>query len=167
MDVASILLAPIRVPVRIGQALDDLATLAERARSDPDPVEEVRDRIDTLLAEIGRLNGLAGEQLIPVARELTGVAREIVDGGAELTEEARRLRLTAREIVLGGEELTLTARLLHGDTRELIAGGERLTLVSEELEDSLETVAETVEPLQGAAERVGRVTRRLSRASSA
>jgi hypothetical protein len=166
VDLTSLLLAPIRVPVRIAQALDDLATLADRARRDPDPVEEVRDRIDALLAGIGTLNVLAAEQLIPVARELTTVAKEIRDGGAELTEEARGLRLTAREIVLGGEELTLVARLLHADTRELIEGGERLTLVSEELEDQLETVADTVEPLQGAAERVGRVTKRLSRSSA-
>ena len=166
MDLTTLLLAPVRVPSRIVQALDDLATLADRARRDPDPVEEVRERIDALLAEIGTLNRLAAQQLIPVARDVVAVGQDIVDGGAELTEEARGVRLTAREIVLGGEELTLVARLLHGDTRELIAGGERLTLVSEDLEDQLETVADTVEPLQGAAERVGRVTRRLSRSSA-
>jgi hypothetical protein len=31
------------------------------------------------------------------------------------------------------------------------------------LEEEVETVADTIEPLQGAAERVGRVTQRLSR----
>jgi hypothetical protein len=35
--------------------------------------------------------------------------------------------------------------------------------VVEQLEDAVETVAETVEPLAGAAEGVGRLTRRLSR----
>ena len=35
----------------------------------------------------------------------------------------------------------------------------------ERIEDGMETVTDTVEPLQGAAERVGRVTRRLSRTS--
>jgi methyl-accepting chemotaxis protein len=166
VDLSSLLLAPIRVPQRIVQGLDDLATLAERARRDPDPVEEVRDRIDALLAEIGTLNRLAATELIPVARDVVAVGQDIVDGGAELTEVAKQLRDTSREIVLGGEELTLVARLLHRDTRELIEGGERLTLVSEELEDQLETVADTVEPLQGAAERVGRVTKRLSRSSA-
>ncbi len=189
MDLTSILLAPVRVPLRIGQALDDLATLAERAQRDPDPVEEVRERIDALLAELAMLNAQAAE-LIVVAPHIVGVGREIIDGGAELTEVARSLRATAREIVLGGEDLTATARVLEGDTRELIDGGERLTEVSEqlethmrifraalprllkgldtveELEHAVETVADTVEPLQGAAARVGRVTQRLSRSSS-
>ena len=160
--------------MRVGQALDDLATLAERARRDPDPVEEVRERLDALLVQIEALN-------------LT--AREVIDGGAELTEEARRVTTVAREIVLGGEDLTRNARILHVDTRELIEGGERLTASTEqmeahmrvfraalprlldgietveELEDAVETVADTVEPLQGAAERVGRVTQRFSRSS--
>jgi methyl-accepting chemotaxis protein len=127
----------VRVPVRIAQALDDLATLAERARRDPDPVEEVRGRLDVLLAELQNLN-------------LT--ARDIVDGGEELTEVARELRDTAREIVLGGQELTATARVLDAHTTEL--------------EDSVDTVADTVAPLQGAAERVGRVTQRFSRSSA-
>jgi hypothetical protein len=186
VELTSILLAPVRVPLRVGQALDDLATLAERARRDPDPVEEARDRIDALLAEIGTLNGLVRE-LLPVAVAVVGVGREIVDGGAELTEETRRVRATAREIVLGGEELTATGRVLDADTRELIDGGARLTEVSElleshmrtfrgalprllegldtveELEEAVEVVADTVEPLQGAAERVGRVTQRFSR----
>ena len=188
MDLGSLLLAPIRVPLRVGQALDDLATLADRARRDPDPVEEVRERIDALLAELATLNAQAAELLV-VAPSLVAVAREIVDGGAELTAVARALHATAREIVLGGEELTATARVLDGDTRELIDGGARLTGVSEdmethlrifraalprllegldtveELEEAVETVADTVEPLQGAAERVGRVTQRFSRSS--
>lgn len=190
VDLASLLLAPIRVPLRVGQALDDLATLAERAQRDADPVEEVRKRIDLLIAEIATLNELAAE-LLPVATSIVAVGREIVDGGAELTVETRRVNATAREIVLGGEELTATGRVLDRDTRELIDGGERLTEVSElleahmrtfraalprllegldtveQLEEAVETVADTVEPLQGAAERVGRVTNRFSRSSSA
>jgi hypothetical protein len=190
VDLTSLLLAPIRVPLRVGQALDDLAALAERAQRDPDPAEEVRNRIDLLIAEIGTLNALAAE-LLPVAASIVAVGREIVDGGAELTLETKRVHATAREIVLGGEELTATGRVLDGDTRELIDGGARLTEVSElleahmrtfraalprllegldtveQLEEAVETVAETVEPLQGAAETVGRVTNRFSRSSSA
>lgn len=188
MDATSILLAPVRAPLRIGQALDDLATLAERARRDPDPVEAVRDRIDALLAEIGTLNALVAD-LLPVAIALNATGREIVEGGAELTEEARRLNVVGREIRDGGEDLTLEARGVRGVSREIRDGGERLTEVSqalelhlrtfhaalprlldgldtvEELEDAVETVADTVEPLQGAAERVGRVTQRFSRSS--
>lgn len=193
MDLTSIVLAPIRVPQRVAQALDDLATLAERARRDPDPVEEARERLDALLVEI------AG---------VIVVARDLLDGGAELTAEVKRAHATTREVLDvargllpaavalratgekihdGGEDLTVVAQALEVDSRELIDGGTRLTAVSEqleadlrvfraalprllegldtvdELEEAVETVADTVEPLQGAAERVGRVTQRFSR----
>ncbi len=189
VQLSSILLAPVRVPLRIGQALDDLATIADHARRSPDPVEEVRDRVDAVIEQIATLNALAAE-LLPVAAGIIAVGRVIVDGGAELTTEAKLLNLVSREIVLGGEDLTAVARILDADTRELIDGGEDLTEVSklleshlrtfraalprmlegldtvEELEAAVETVAETVEPLQGAAERVGRVTQRFSRSSN-
>ena len=182
MSVSDVLLAPWRLPVRVVRALDDLATLAERARRDPDPVEEVRSRLDALLLELAAV---------------VGVAREIVDGGAELTEVARmtvttglKLDSTGQTLHDGGQDLLASVRHMDADTRELIAGGERLTEVTEqlerhlrvfraalprvmdgldtveELEGAVETVAETVEPLQGAAERVGRVTKRLSRYGS-
>jgi methyl-accepting chemotaxis protein len=188
VDVASLLLAPVRVPLRVAQALDDLATLAERARRDPDPVEEVRERVDTLIAEIRTLNVLALD-LGSTAVDVVGTGRQIVDGGAELTAEARGVRAVAREIVDGGQELTAEARALRGVSREIVDGGQELTAVGEalevhlrtfraalprllegldtveELEEAVETVADTVEPLQGAAERVGRVTQRFSRSS--
>lgn len=188
MDLKSLFLAPLLVPERTVRLLDDVHALAERARRDPDPVEEVRERIDTLIVELGLV---------------IGVAREIRDGGAELTETAKVMQATMVEVLAaakalrrvaesldrtgtairqGGEDLKETSDTLHGDTRELIDGGERLTAVSEqleehmrvfraalpkilELEQAVETVADTVEPLQGAAERVGRVTNRLSRRS--
>jgi methyl-accepting chemotaxis protein len=193
MDVMAVLTAPYRVPVRLARAFDDLGTLAERARRDPDPVEQARERVDALGAELAAL---------------LAVARELVSGGAELTETAKgvhgtmtelggvaqgllataaALDGTAREIAEGGRDLTATARALHVDTRELIDGGARLTAATEqveghlgvfraalprllegldtveELEEAVETVAETVEPLQATAAGVGRVTRRLSR----
>ena len=193
MDLTSIVLAPVRVPMRIAQALDDLATLAEKARQDPDPVDQARERVDLLIIELA---------------EATRQIRELIDGGAELTQVARGTHATMFELLQaarallpttlaldstgmrlhdGGEELTATAKQLHVDTRELIDGGERLTAVSEQIEEDLrvfraamprimegldtveelegavETVAETIEPLQGAAERVGRVTQRLGR----
>jgi methyl-accepting chemotaxis protein len=193
MELTSLVLAPIRVPMRIVKALDDLATLADRAQRDPDPVEQARDRLDLLMVELAAL-----------VRE----ARNLIDGGAELTQVARQthatmfdllqvgrallpttlaLEATGERIRDGGEDLTAVALQLHVDTRELIDGGERLTATSEQLEehlrifraalprmlegldtvehleDAVETVAETIEPLQGAAERVGRVTQRLGR----
>src|SRR3712207_2806597 len=125
MSVTDVLLAPVRIPVRVVRALDDLATLAHRARRDPDPVEEVRERLDTLLLELAAV---------------VGVAQEIVRGGAELTDVARatvaaaiHLDTTGRTIHEGGQDLLAATRQMDADTRELIAGGERLTEVTEQL----------------------------------
>ena len=186
MDLTAIVLAPVRVPLRIGRALDDLADIAEHARRDPDPVEAVRVRIDTLIAQIDALNVVARE-IRDGGRELTEVARAVLVMGTALHETSMALNVTGREIVVGGQDLTAVSTQLEVDTRELISGGRDLTSVSEdlerhmrvfraalprllqgldtveELESAVETVAETVEPLQGAAERVGRVTNRFSR----
>ena len=144
MDLASVVLAPVRVPLRIAQALDDLADIAERARRDPDPVEEVRERLDALLLE---------------AHALNVVAREIRDGGQDLTATAKQLDADTRELIDGGRDLTDTSKRIEQDLRIFRAALPKIL----ELEDAVETVAETIEPLQGAAERVGRVTNRLSR----
>ena len=77
MDVASLVLWPLRIP----QALDDLAALAERARRDPDPFEVAARKVDVVLVQL--------DALITVAREVAGVAEEIVVGGGELTDTAR------------------------------------------------------------------------------
>jgi hypothetical protein len=186
VDLKSIALAPVRVPLRIARALDDLADIAERARRDPDPVEEVRVRIDALLLQLDALNVVARE-IRDGGRELTETAKAVTVVGSALHDTAIALDTTGRTIVSGGQDLVAVASLLHVDTRELIDGGEDLTAVSdklethmrifraalprllkgldtvEELETAVETVAETVEPLQGAAERVGRVTDRFTR----
>lgn len=193
MGPTDIVLAPLRTTQRVVRALDDLATLAERARRDPDPVEEVRERIDTLILELGALVGLIGELIVQVrdvnaiAPALTLVAAEIRDGGLELTATAKDLDLVGREIIVGGRDLTATGKSLDSTGTALHDGGEDLTEVAkrldaslrvfraalprlmegldtvEQLEDAVETVAETVEPLQATAERVGKVTKRLTR----
>src|SRR5215203_790528 len=98
MSVSDVLLAPVRIPVRVVRALDDLAVLAERARRSPDPVEQVRERLDALLLEVAAA---------------IAVAREIVDGGAELTEVARRTVMT-------GVRLDSTGRTLHEGGQDLL-----------------------------------------------
>jgi len=193
MDLTSLLLAPVRVPLRLAKALDDLSVIAAHAGRDPDPVEEVRDRFDLALAELAMVAGMAKE-VVEGGAELTQVARGVHATLFELLEVARvlvpitaALQVTAEQIRDGGQDLDATGRTLDAHTVELIDGGTRLTEVSEQLEADLrvfraalprllqgldtveqlegavETVAETVEPLQGAAERVGRVTQRLSR----
>ena len=196
MDLTSLLLAPVRVPRALVKLADDIGSIAERARRDPDPVEEANEKLDLLLAELAMVAGMAKE-LVDGGAELTQVARGTHATMFDLLEVARvlvpltaALEATAVQLKTGGEDLNATGKSLDVHTVELIDGGARLTAVSEELEAHLavfraalprlmqgldmveqlegavETVAETVEPLQGAAERVGRVTQRLSRSSS-
>jgi hypothetical protein len=138
----------------------------------------VRERLDALIAGLGAL--------IVVAERLQMTAAEIVVGGESLVETGRAVDRTGREIVSGGHDLDQTGRAVDRTGREIVAGGQDLIEVAasldetlrvfraalprllqgidtaEQLEEAVETVAETVEPLQGAAKRVGRVTRRLS-----
>ena len=196
MNLSALVLAPIRVPMRLARALDDLAVLAERARREPDPVEQVRTRVDTLLVELARLVEI-GEAIVSGGSELTVETRganrlmhELIGGARDLQRTGVALDGTGRELHDGGQDLLEQTRALDAEGRELIDGGDRLRQVSEQLEQHLrvfraalprvldgldtvesiegkiETVAETVEPLQGAAERVGRVSRRLSRSSN-
>jgi prefoldin subunit 5 len=176
----------VRAARTVVRAAEDLHDLADRARRDPDPVEEVRERIDALLALLTEVVAEAG-RVNATAAVLDVRAAELVDGGEDLLRETQALQFTARELVTGGRDLKETGDTLDGHTVELITGGQDLTAVAEqlsatlsvfrlalprllqgldtvdELETAVETVAETVEPLQGAAERVGRVTKRLSR----
>ena len=127
MDPFAAVRAPVGAVRAVIRAAGDLHELAERARRDPDPVEEIRERLDALLAVTSALNA------------------------------------TAETIVTGGDDLRRTGEKLDTHARELISGGRELTEVTKDVEDSVETVAETVEPLQGVARGVGRVQQRLSR----
>lgn len=182
MDLTDVVLAPIRIPLRLGRALDDLTAIADRARRDPDPVDELVRRFDELLSEV--------TQVREIARALNATLQLAVEVIEVVARTGENLDITGQQLVVGGRDLTLTAKTLDGDTRELIDGGAELTDVArkletdlqafrallprivdaldvvERLEGEVETVAETMEPLQGAAERVGRVTRRLSRSAS-
>jgi hypothetical protein len=158
MNLMSLVLAPVRVPLRLARALDDLAAIAERARRDPDPVEVARERLDLALDKLDALLG--------AATEIVAVGHSVVRTGLVLDS-------TGRDLHSGGEDLTAVSKAIEADTRTLIDGGEDLTAVSErldahlrvfrmalprllQLEDAVETVADTVEPLQGATERLGR-----------
>jgi DNA repair ATPase RecN len=130
--------APLRAAQSAVRAVDDLHDIAERARRDPDPVEEVRQRLDALLV---------------VAASLTTTAETIVTGGRDLRLTGESLDAHTEELIGGGRELTEVAKDL----------AETLAFVRAQLprlEDSVETVADTVEPLQGLARGVGRLSRR-------
>jgi chromosome segregation ATPase len=179
MGPLDIAFAPWRAARVLARAAEDLNAVAERARRDPDPLEEARERLDSLFAEL--------ETLIVAIRAVDASALALGSGGEDLLLATRSLDSTARAIETGGRDLRRTGEVLHEHTKELIAGGQDLTAVAkdladslrvlrvalprlleqlesvEQLEESLETVADTVEPLQGVAKGVGRVSDRLSR----
>jgi hypothetical protein len=193
VQITDIVLAPWRAGQLVVHAAEDLNAIAERARRDPDPVEEVRERLDALLAEIGRLVVLIGPlrgvvaELVTAAELVDATAGEIVVGGRDLTTVARGLDERALALLDGGERLRMSSESLDAHSVELIDGGEDLTAVAQELaatlrvfravlprllegldtveqlEEAVETVADTVEPLAGAAEGVGKITKKLSR----
>ena len=174
----AIVLAPGRAARLLVRAADDLPTVADRARRDPDPVDQARARLDALLSEL--------QTLIDAVRTVDASAVALGAGGEDLLAATRELSSTARAIETGGRDLRHTGEVLDDHTQELIAGGQELTAVAkdlahslrifraalprllegldtvEELETSVDAVAETVEPLQGVAKGVGRVTDRLA-----
>ena len=184
VGITDVALAPWRAGRLLRRAAEDLNAVAERARREPDPVEEVRERIDALLTEIGELTALVRPLHAVVARLVTTAERvdatggQIVDGGRDLTAVATSLDARTATLIDGGDRLRITS--------ELIDGGQDLTAVAqdlaatlrvfravlprllegldivEHLEGAVETVADTVEPLAGAAEGVGRITKRFS-----
>lgn len=104
MDVLSLVLAPVKVPLRIVAALDDLAVLADRARNEPDLIEGIDERLDALVAELATVSA---------------AARELTAGCRDLTATAEHLDGTAQEIVTGGRDLTATAKRLDDDTETI------------------------------------------------
>ena len=176
-----VVLGPWRALRVLARAAEDLNAVAERARRDPDPVEEARERLDALFTEL--------ETLIVAIRTVDASAVALGAGGEDLLLATRSLNSTARAIETGGRELRRTGEVLDEHTQELITGGRDLTAVAkdladslrvlraalprllegldsvEQLEESVGSVAETVEPLQGVAKGVGRVSNRLSRNS--
>jgi prefoldin subunit 5 len=176
-----LVLAPWRAVRVLGRAAEDLNAVAERARRQPDPVDEARERLDALFSQL--------ETLIAAVRTVDASALALGAGGEDLLAATRELNSTARTIETGGRDLRRTGEVLDDHTQELIAGGQELTAVAkdladslrvlraalprllegldsvEQLEESVDTVAETVEPLQGVAKGVGRVSDRLSRRS--
>ena len=155
MDLASIVLAPVRIPLRLAHGIEELAAEIKQIRA-------VAERIDTALPD-----ALAAITILTrVAEALDVTAQQIVVGGADLTDATRTQERRTRELIEGGEDLTEVSTQIEADLQILRAALPRILDALDtvdRLEEEVETVADTIEPLQGAAERVGRVTRRLSR----
>jgi ABC-type transporter Mla subunit MlaD len=171
MGLADVVLLPWRGARAVARAAEDLNALAERARRDPDPVEEARERLDALFAEL--------ETLIAAVRKVDASAVALGAGGEDLLLATRSLDSTARAIETGGRELRHTGDVLDEHTRELIDGGQDLTAVAKDMADSLRVLRaafprlleglDSVEQLEDSVETVakgvGRVSDRLSRKS--
>lgn len=155
MDLKSIVLSPVRLPFRLVRAVEELASEVAQARS------LVTGTNVTLQAALQAIT-----LLTRTAESLDVTAQQIVVGGKDLTEATRGQERRTEELISGGEDLTAVAEQLALDLAVLRDALPRILEALDtvdRLEGEVETVAETIEPLQGAAERVGRVTRRLSR----
>jgi hypothetical protein len=142
VDPLALVLAPWRATRAIVRAADDLHVLAERARQEPDPVDEVRELLQELLGNLHALNRTADT---------------IVTGGDDLRRTGEKLDGHMLELIDGGADLAIFAAALP----RLMATLDTV----EDLEDAVGTVADTVEPLQGITNGVGKVRRRLSPSS--
>ncbi|HEU4977031.1 MAG TPA: hypothetical protein VFT50_18220 [Baekduia sp.] len=156
--------------VALGTELRDLGRHVEvRAR-------ELRDEGRELL-DAGRRLHATGEALLDEGRRLATTGTELLDEGGRLgatgkalAAEGRQLRDRGDTLVAREEALSATAeRVEHltGDLLEQLRMAMRFvpaaTEALERLQGPAETMAETVEPLEGAAAAVGRATRRLRR----
>ena len=178
MGPEDVILAPLRLVKAVTRAAEDLNAIAERARREPDPVEEVRALLDDVINNLRGLNLHAaqldqtagrivtgGDDLRQTGEKLDGHMITLIDGGEDLRQTAEKLDGHAAELIDGGADLTDTAKELAAHLAVFRAALPRLMQALgtvEELETAVETVADTVEPLQGIANGVGRVRRRLS-----
>ena len=172
MLLTDVLLAPYRGARLAVQLVDDVHDLAERMRAEEDPFSRLREKIDDGLIDLDAVAKTAGSldgHLVQLLRETTLLLaglRELIDGGADLTQTAKHFDGTAERFDADALVLTEVAASLDASLKVFRAAMPQLLGALdtvEELEESLETVAETVEPLQKTAEKVGKVTERFSR----
>ena len=116
MGPLDLVLAPLRAAQTAARAVEDLHDLAERARREPDPVEDVRKRLDELLAAVTALNATAetivtgGRDLRLTGERLDAHTKKLIDGGSELTEVAEELEDSVETVADTVEPLQGLAR---------------------------------------------------------
>src|SRR4051794_4136829 len=120
------LLNPLTLPRLALRALDDLYALADIARRDPHPMEELTERTDGIGADL--------EALVEVARGILETGQEIIVGGDDLRRTGVSLDGTAAQIRDGG-----------GDLRQAVGAllevAPRLLVHPPQLRDPLQTAA--------------------------
>jgi hypothetical protein len=145
-NIARAVLAPWTAVRVVARAAEDLHAVAERARRDPDPVAQVQHDLAVLLADLARLVAVAerivtgGQDLNATGKRLDAHTVELIDGGSDLTEVAKQMNLALQQFRLALPELLKALGMV------------------EDLEAAVESVADTVQPLKGAARGVGRLT---------
>ncbi|MCW3041103.1 MAG: hypothetical protein JWM31_3008 [Solirubrobacterales bacterium] len=155
MLITDLALAPWRAARLAVRAAEDLNAIAERARRDPDPAELILEQLLGLRRELTRITAV-GEGVVATGQTL-------ITGGADLNRTAERLDGQATELIVGGADLTATAKEIDAVMQQFrLVLPQLLSAVStvEDLEEAAGKVADTVEPLQGVARGVGRLTGR-------
>jgi len=183
-----IAIAPLAATRRAAVALDDLAALAEHARTEPATLAAIEHRVDRALLQLEALNeqlrAVHGDLVVvdAAARALAAVGSTLHDGGAELLAATRDLHdggadllAATRDLHDGGADLLAATRDLHGDARDLSDGGRELVVVSRRLDQALGVLRaalprmlaglDTVESLEDAVETVAETVEPLQGAA--
>ena len=106
-------------------AAEDLNAAAERARRDPDPVDEAHERLDALFTQL--------QSVVAAIRTVDASALAHGAGGEDRLLATRDPNSTAGTIERGGPDLRRSGEILDDHTRELIAGGQDLMAVARNL----------------------------------
>jgi len=154
---------PFVSPQQVLRALDDLHALAEAARALPEVEHRLTERIDALETRAGQVLAL-GERIDGQATRLIETAEQAEGRVGDLLAHADRLdsRIDKAEPRVG-EVLESAQALTHQAARlaDALPTLEQALSVVDELAPTAAALALTVEPLQGAAERLGRIVDRF------
>ncbi len=161
-----LVLLPARLTIR---ALDDLHALAEAVRTPPPWVRGFASDVETVREELRRLTGIGGE-VLREGRELRDAMHRMERSASQVLRELGRLQEQGDQLIAREDSLAALARDVHDQLRQVLGVAEEMTThlptltgSVRRMEDSVEAVGDASEALQPAADRVGRVTQRLSR----
>jgi hypothetical protein len=155
---------PLTLPPRLlFRALDDLHALAEAARRLPDIERTLIDRFERLEQRADAIEDQLGDAL-DLGAKIDRRGADIVALGRRIDARADEILEVGRGLHERGAELLAEGEIIAERAREVAVTGSELVAAFPTLERTAqigETLAQAVEPLQGAAERLGRVVDRL------
>jgi methyl-accepting chemotaxis protein len=155
--VASLPLLPFTLPARlVTQALDDLHAIAEAARRLPG--------IEAMLTEQFEVLNRQADQIIDLGERIIGQGERLHERGGAMLDQAERIDARAAALLEHSDRL-------HARSDEVLEESERVRAAAHEVAvrgaevaaalPTLQQIATTTEPLQGAIERFGRLVDRL------